>query len=325
MPTFGYALSSEEHAPLDLVRNARLAEDAGFEFLSISDHYHPWIDRQGHSPFAWAVIGAIAASTEKIRLGTGVTCPMMRTHPAVIAQAAATAGALMPGRFFFGVGSGENLNEHVVGARWPEWEVRASMLEEAVAVIRLLWKGGFQSHHGQHYTVENAKVYDLPDPLPEIVVAASGPKATDLAARIGDGFWSTSPDRDLVTRFERKAGKRRPKYGQVTVCWDRDEAKARKTAHEWWPTSAIRGEATQELPSPKHFEQLAEMVTEDQVAESIACGPEAGPILDAAREYLDAGFDHIYFHQVGPNQTDFIEFAARQLLPKLARRARSAA
>lgn len=325
MPTFGYALSSEEHSPSDLVRNARLAEDAGFEFLSISDHYHPWIDRQGHSPFVWAVIGAIAATTDRIRLGTGVTCPMIRTHPAVIAQAAATASALMPGRFFFGVGSGENLNEHVVGARWPEWEVRASMLEEAVAVIRLLWKGGFQSHHGEHYTVENAKVYDLPDPLPEIVVAASGPKAADLAARIGDGFLSTSPDRDLVTRFEGKAGKRRPKYGQVTVCWDRDEAKARKTALEWWPTSAIRGEATQELPSPNHFEQLAGMVTEDQVAESIACGPDPKPILDKAREYLDAGFDHVYFHQVGPNQKGFIEFASTELLPRLGRRTRSAA
>jgi coenzyme F420-dependent glucose-6-phosphate dehydrogenase len=325
MPTFGYALSSEEHAPRDLVRNARLAEEAGFEFLSISDHYHPWIDRQGHSPFVWAVIGGIAASTERIRLGTGVTCPTMRIHPAVIAQAAATAAALMPGRFFFGVGSGENLNEHVVGARWPEWEVRASMLEEAVEVIRLLWKGGVQSHHGQHYTVENARIYDLPEKLPEIVVAASGPKATDLAARIGDGLWMTSPQRDLVQRFDRKAGKRSPKYGQVTVSWNRDEAKARKTAHEWWPTSAIKGEATQELPNPKHFEQLAEMVTEDQIAEAIPCGSDPTPILESAREFVDAGFDHVYFHQVGPDQKGFIEFASRELLPKLGRAARSAA
>jgi coenzyme F420-dependent glucose-6-phosphate dehydrogenase len=325
VPTFGYALSSEEHAPRDLIRNAALAEEAGFEFLSISDHYHPWIDRQGHSPFVWAVIGGIAEATKRIRLGTGVTCPTMRIHPAVIAHAAATAGALMPGRFFFGIGSGENLNEHVVGARWPEWEVRESMLEEAVAVIRKLWKGGVQSHHGEYYTVENARIYDLPDPLPEIVVAAKGPKATDLAARIGDGLWMTSPQRELVQRFDRKAGKGKPKYGQVTVSWGRDEAKARKTAHEWWPTSAIEGEATQELPSPQHFEQLAEMVTEDKVAEAIPCGPEPGPILDRAREFVDAGVDHVYFHQVGPDQKGFIEFASRELLPKLSRAARSAA
>jgi G6PDH family F420-dependent oxidoreductase len=325
VPTFGYALSSEEHAPRDLVRNARLAEEAGFEFLSISDHYHPWIDRQGHSPFVWAVIGGIAEATKRIRLGTGVTCPTMRIHPAVIAQAAATAGALMPGRFFFGIGTGENLNEHVVGARWPEWEVRAAMLEEAVEVIRLLWKGGVQSHHGQYYTVENARVYDLPDPLPEIVVAAGGPRATDVAARIGDGLWTTSPERELVQRFNRKAGKGKPKYGQVTVSWGRDEAKARRTAHEWWPTSAIRGEATQELPSPNQFEQLAEMVTEDQVAEAIPCGPDPAPILDRAREFVDAGFDHVYFHQVGPDQKGFIDFASRELLPRLGRAARSAA
>ena len=325
MPTFGYALSSEEHAPRDLVRNAGLAEEAGFEFLSISDHYHPWIDRQGHSPFVWAVIGGIAEATKRIRLGTGVTCPTMRIHPAVIAHAAATAGALMPGRFFFGIGTGENLNEHVVGARWPEWEVRASMLEEAVAVIRQLWKGGVQSHHGQHYTVENARVYDLPDPLPEIVVAAGGPKATDLAARIGDGLWTTSPERELVQRFNRKAGKGKPKYGQVTVSWGRDEKKARKTAHEWWPTSAIEGEATQELPSPQHFEQLAEMVTEDKVAEAIPCGPDPAPILDRARKFVDAGYDHVYFHQVGPDQKGFIDFASRELLPKLGRASRSAA
>jgi G6PDH family F420-dependent oxidoreductase len=342
MPSFGYTLSSEEHAPRDLVRNARMAEEAGFEFLSISDHYHPWIDRQGHSPFVWGVVGAIASVTEKIRLGTGVTCPMIRIHPAIIAQAAATAGCLMPGRFFLGVGSGENLNEHITGARWPEYDVRAAMLEESVEVIRLLWEGGVKSHHGTHYTVENARVYDLPDPLPEIIVAASGPKAAQLAGRIGDGLWSTGPDRELVRQFEsagRGSGKAagsgkgsgngrgngrgraaaRPKYAQVSLCWDRSEARARKTALEIWPTAAISGDSSQELPNPSSFESLAKIVTEDDIAKAMPCGPEAQPIIDAAREYLDAGFDHVYFHQIGPNQEAFIDFAAREVLPALTK------
>ena len=325
MPSFGYALSSEEHAPLDLVRHAGLAEEAGFEFLSISDHYHPWIDRQGHSAFVWAVIGGIAATTERIRLGTGVTCPTIRIHPAVIAQAAATAACLMPGRFFFGIGSGENLNEHVTGARWPEVEVRLEMLEESVEVMRKLWRGGVQSHHGKHYTVENARIYDLPEEPTEIVVSAAGPKATAVAARIGDGLWGMGPQKELVEQFDKAAGSGKPKYGQVTLCWGKDEAGARKTAFEWWPTSAIRGGASQELPSPRHFEQLVSMVTEEQVAEAVLCGPDPEPVLKQVREFLDAGFDHVYFHQVGPDQAGFMEFARRELLPKLGKRARSAA
>ncbi len=325
MPNFGYALSSEEHAPLDLVRNAGLAEKAGFEFLSISDHYHPWIDRQGHSPFVWAVIGGIAATTKRIRLGTGVTCPTIRTHPAVIAQAAATAACMMPGRFFFGIGSGEKLNEHITGARWPEVEVRLEMLEESVEVMRKLWQGGNQSHHGKHYTVENARVYDLPKEPPQIIMSASGPKATKVAGRIGDGLWGMGPQPELVQQFDEAAGKGKPKYAQVTLCWAKTEAEARRTAMEWWPTSAIRGEASQELPSPKHFEQLAEMVTEDQVAESIVCGPDPEPVLEQVRSYIDAGFDHVYFHQVGPEQAGFMRFATKELLPKLGERRKSAA
>ncbi|HEY0442672.1 MAG TPA: TIGR03557 family F420-dependent LLM class oxidoreductase [Candidatus Limnocylindrales bacterium] len=325
MPSFGFALSSEEHGPKDLVESARRAEDAGFEFIGISDHYHPWLDRQGHSAFVWSVLGAIAASTRRIRIGTGVTCPTTRIHPAIIAQAAATVGGLMPGRFFLGVGTGENLNEHILGDRWPEYEVRAEMLEEAIGVIRQLWQGGVQSHHGRHYTVENARVYDIPDPLPEIVVAAAGPKSTELAARVGDGFWSTSPQRELVEQFDKASGGGKPKYAQTTFCWATDEAAARRTAHEWWANAAIRGAASQELPSPKHFEQLAQSVTEDQVAESIVCGPDPKPYLDQIRSYLDAGFDHVYFHQVGPDQAGFIDFAARELLPALGERRQSAA
>ena len=325
MPQFGYALSSEEHAPLDLVRHAQRAEELGFEFLSISDHYHPWIDAQGHSGFVWSIIGGIAATTEKIRLGTGVTCPTIRIHPAIVAQATATVASMMPGRFFFGVGTGEKLNEHILGDRWPEFEVRAEMLEEAVEVIRKLWQGGVQSHHGRYYTVENARIYDLPEQPPEIIVSGSGPKATDMAGRIGDGYWGMGPQKELVEQFDSVAGPGKPKYAQVTLCWAEDAAAARRTAFEWWPTAAIKGEASQELPSPKHFEQLAQMVTEEQVAEAVPCGPDPEPVLQQVQTYLDAGFDHVYFHQVGPDQQGFLDFAARELLPRVTAGARASA
>src|SRR5918996_3866961 len=187
----GYALSSEEHLPLDLVRYARRAEEAGLPFALVSDHFHPWIDRQGESPFVWSVIGGIAVETETLRLGTGVTCPTIRTHPAIIAQAAATSAAMMPGRFFLGVGTGENLNEHILGDRWPPSDIRREMLEEAVDVMRSLWEGGSQSHYGDYYVVENARLYTLPEEPPPILVAASGPRAAELAGRIGDGFVGT--------------------------------------------------------------------------------------------------------------------------------------
>jgi G6PDH family F420-dependent oxidoreductase len=317
MTKIGYALSSEEHPPRDLARHARLAEEPGFSFALISDHFHPWIDRQGQAPFVWGVLGAIAASTERLVVGTGVTCPTIRTHPAIIAQAAATAAALMPGRFFLGVGTGERLNEHVLGQRWPDWEVRAGMLGEAVEVIRALWSGEVTSHRGEHYTVENARIYTLPDPLPAIHVAGSGPRMAGLAGRIGDGFIGTSPERDVVDAYRRTGGDG-PRYGQVTVCWAADEGRARRTALEWWPTAAIPGEISQELALPKDFEDVARLVTEDAVAEAIPCGPAARPILDAIQRYVDAGYDHVYLHQVGPEQPGFLDFAARELLPEFA-------
>ncbi len=313
----GYALSSEEHQPLDLVRHAAMAEEHGFEFALISDHFHPWIDRQGSSPFVWGVLGAIAQATEGLEIGTGVTCPTFRIHPAIVAQAAATAAALMPGRFFLGVGTGENLNEHVLGQRWPEWDVRAEMLQEAVEIIRLLWAGDEVSHHGRHYTVENARIYTLPETLPPIHVAGSGKRMAAIAARIGDGFIGTGPESKVIDAYA-AAGGRGPRYGQVTVCWGRSRAAARRVAHEWWPTVSIHGDATQELPRPRHFEQLAEGVTEQQIADAIPCGPEAGPILEHIEAYLDAGYDNVYLHQVGPDQKGFIEFAAKELLPAIA-------
>ena len=249
MTTFGYALSSEEHPPLDLVRNARKAEEAGFSFALISDHYHPWVDEQGQSPFVWSVIGGIAPATERIELGTGVTCPTIRIHPAVIAQAAATSAAMLPGRFFLGVGTGENLNEHILGDKWPAADERLEMLEEAIEVIRLLWEGGYQTFRGDYYTVEQARLYTLPDEPPPIVVAAAKPLAADVAAHSGDGFVSTAPEAPLVEAY-REAGGDGPVYGQVTCCWAESEEQAKETAHRVWPNAAIRGDLSQELPLP---------------------------------------------------------------------------
>ncbi len=313
----GYTLSSEEHLPNDLVRYARMAEEAGFAFASISDHFHPWVDAQGHSPFVWSVIGGVATATERMQLGTGVTCPTVRIHPAIIAQAAATSAAMMPGRFYLGVGSGEALNEHITGERWPETEIRQAMLEEAVAVMRLLWQGGNQSHHGTYFTVENARLYTLPDEPVPVMVAASGPKAAELAGRIGDGLISTAPNKEVVEAFE-KAGGKGPRYGQITVCWGQDEAATLKTAHEIWPNSGLPGELGQELPTPAHFEQAVQLVTPETIAKSVVVGPDASKYLAKIDEYVQAGFDHVYLHQIGPDQSGFIRFAEREILPRYA-------
>lgn len=288
MVQIGYAISSEEHQPNNIVRHAKLAEDAGFAFISISDHYHPWIDAQGHAPFVWSLIGGIAATTQRIPLGTGVTCPTVRIHPAVIAQAAATSAVMMPGRFFFGIGSGEALNEHITGERWPETEVRLEMMEEAVEVIRLLWQGGNQSFHGMYYTVENARIYDLPDVPTPIIVSATGPKAAEMAGRIGDGLWNTSADKEVVKAYE-QAGGSGPRYGQVTVCWNPNREKALETAHKIWPNSGLPGELAQELPTPAHFEQAAQLVKPEKLAEQIVLGSDAQEYLGKIDEYVQAG------------------------------------
>jgi coenzyme F420-dependent glucose-6-phosphate dehydrogenase len=318
MPSIGYALSSEEHRPLDLVRYAAAAERAGFSYALVSDHFHPWVDKQGQSPFVWSVIGGIAEATDQLRLGTGVTCPTIRIHPAIIAQAAATSAAMLPGRFFLGVGTGENLNEHVLGDRWPEAEVRLEMLEEAIEVIRQLWQGGYQSHHGRYYTVEEARIYTRPDEPPPIYVAASQPQAAELAGRVGDGLISVAPDAELIERFESAGGDGKPKVGQVTVCWAESEEEARQTAFEWWPNAAIKGALSQELALPRHFEDASEMVSEDDVAETIVCGPDPDRFIRQIEEYADAGFDHVYLHQVGPDQESFFRFAQEELLPRFA-------
>jgi G6PDH family F420-dependent oxidoreductase len=317
----GYALSSEEHGPQDLVRHAAQAEAAGFEFALISDHFHPWIDRQGQSSFVWSVIGGIAQATERLQLGTGVTCPFMRTHPAIIAQAAATAAAMMPGRFFLGVGSGENLNEHIIGEHWPPVDVRQEMLEEAVEIIRELWQGRVTSHFGYYFVLENARLYTLPDEPPPIMMAAGGTEAAELAGRIADGLISTAPKAELVEAFEGEpdgAGESgRPRYCQLTVCWASDEASARRTAHEWWPNAALASPLKSELPLPAHFEAAAEKVTEDMVAEEVVCGPDPEKHLEKIHEMVEAGYDHVYIHQVGPDQEGFMRFYQAEIMPNL--------
>jgi G6PDH family F420-dependent oxidoreductase len=318
----GYALSSEEHAPNDLVAHAKLAEELGFDFLVISDHYHPWIDRQGHSPFVWSVLGALAHTTT-LPVATGVTCPTMRIHPAILAQSTATVAAMMPGRFSFGVGTGEALNEHILGDVWPEWEVRAEMLDEAIELIRELWKGEQLSHYGDHFTVVNARIYDTPPGPVPVIYAASGPKAAERAGRIGDAMVITSADGETITAFRGAGGKDKPIYGQTTVCWGKDEASAKRTMKEIWPTSGIEGMATQELPLPLHFEQLTANVTEDQLAEHTPCGPDPERHLEKLREMLDAGIDRVYVHQVGPEQEGFLRFYADEVLPELRNGSRS--
>ena len=309
----GYGLSSEEHDPKALVRHAVRAEEAGFPFASISDHFHPWTREQGHSPFVWSVVGAIAQATERLRLGTGVTCPTVRTHPAIVAHAAATAGCLMPGRFLLGVGSGEALNEHVLGDRWPPAPIRLDMLEEAVQVIRLLWEGGSRDHHGTYYTLEDATIFDLPDELPQIVVAVAGARAAAVAARIGDGMWAVGPNRQAVEAFEQEGGENRPRYAQAVVCWAEDEDEARRTARQDWPNVAVAGQLTQDLPTPEHFEQATQMVREDDVTSKVACGPDVARHVELVQQYADAGFTHVYLQQVGADQDGFFRFWEQEL------------
>jgi coenzyme F420-dependent glucose-6-phosphate dehydrogenase len=317
MMEIGYKLSSEEHSPAALVQQARRAEQAGFTFAMISDHYHPWTDRQGQSPFVWTIIGGVAQATERLRIGTGVTCPTMRVHPAIVAQAAATAAAMLPGRFMLGLGTGELLNEHILGQQWPPSARRREMLEEAVGIIRLLWEGGSQTHYGRFYTVENARIYTLPEELPPILIAASGSRSAELAGRIGDGLVSTGPDSELVSAFETAGGSGKPRYAEMTVCWARSEAEARRTAHEWWPLAGMHGELSAELPVPAHFEQVAGMVTEEEVAREVICGPDVGRHIERIRKYAEAGFHHVWVHQVGPDQDGFFDFYQQEVLPEL--------
>jgi G6PDH family F420-dependent oxidoreductase len=310
----GYFLSCEEFGPHELVAQARRAEEAGFHGLWISDHYHPWNDAQGHSPFVWSVIGALAETT-KLPVTTAVTCPTTRIHPAIIAQAAATSAVQLEGRFNLGVGTGEALNEHVTGARWPEAEVRLEMLEEAVEVIRTLWQGGQRSHHGRYYTVENARVYDVPDAAPPILVSGFGAKAIGVAARIADGFVTTSPDEEGIGRF-RSGGGTGPVHAGTKVCFMDDEDEARKTVHRLWPNEALTGELAQVLPTPAHFEQACELVTPDMLVTPV--GPDIEGHVASLQQYADAGVDELYVQQIGPEHDAFFATWAPAVLSRLS-------
>jgi coenzyme F420-dependent glucose-6-phosphate dehydrogenase len=317
MIQLGYALSSEEHDAPTLITNAEKAEQAGFSFALISDHFHPWIALQGESPFVWSVLGGISQRTKNLRIGTGVTCPIIRIHPVILAQAAATVGQLLEGRFFFGVGTGENLNEHVVGKGWPPIGIRQHMLMEAVHVIRLLWEGENTSFYGEFFTIEDARIYSLPASLPEICVAASGMKSAAIAGEIGDGFIGTSPQKEILSKFEQSGGRGKPKYGQLTVCVAKSEKEALDIAMKWWPNSAIPGQFSQEARVPVYFQQMAKLVTREEVQQQYVLGMDPQKHLVEIQKYAEAGFDHIYIHQIGPNQDLFFRFYEKEILPHL--------
>jgi coenzyme F420-dependent glucose-6-phosphate dehydrogenase len=314
----GYHLSSEELDPRWMLPLAAQAEQAGFAFLTVSDHYHPWTRRQGQSPFVWSVLGGIASVTESIDVGTAVTCPTTRIHPAVIAQAAATAAVMMPGRFFLGVGTGEALNEHILGDRWPSSGVRREMLEEAVEVMRLLWQGGSQSHFGRHYTVEQACIYTLPEQPPPVVVSGFGTHSVDLAARIGDGLFTTAPNEEHVRRFRGGSGGDKPVYGKLDVALADSDAQARRLARETWPTAALQGELGQVLALPAHFEAATAHVTEDEVATSILCDQDPAAHIEHLREFERAGYDSVVVQQVGLDQGRLFEMYGESVLPAFA-------
>ncbi|MFZ2064075.1 MAG: TIGR03557 family F420-dependent LLM class oxidoreductase [Candidatus Binatus sp.] len=315
MLELGYALSSEEFGPPDLITNARTAESVGFQFALISDHFHPWTNQQPHSPFVWSVIGGISQAVKNLSLGTGVTCPLMRYNPAIIAQAAATSAVMMPGRFFLGLGTGENLNEHITGKHWPPAPQRQEMLEEAVAVMRLLWQGGWQTHRGNYYTVEQARIFTMPAEPPPIMIAASKPGSAELAGRIADGLISTVPKRELVKRFEQAGGKHKPRYGQVTVCYASSEDEAAHIVRKQWPNAGIDAPLMTDLPLPKHFETVAESMQPDKITEDVILGPDPRRHIDAIKKFVDAGYDHVYVHQIGPQQSEFLHFYADKVLP----------
>jgi G6PDH family F420-dependent oxidoreductase len=311
-----YALASEEHDARSLIAIAQRAEQAGFRSVWISDHFHPWIDRQGHSPFVWSVIGGIAATTE-LAVTTGVTCPTFRIHPAVIAHAAATSSNLLPGgRFRLGVGSGEALNEHILGDRWPPADLRLDMLIEAIDVMRQLWTGEQVTHRGTHYTVEAARIYTRPDGDIPVLVSAFGPLALTVAAEHGDGWVITGPDAEMLEQY-RAAGGTGPACGALKVCWGEDEAAARKLAHELWPTSGVPGQLHQDLPTPRHFEQAASVVTEAESNKGTPCGPDPEVYVAGLQPFFDAGFDEVSLTQIGPDQDGFFRFWENELRPRL--------
>jgi G6PDH family F420-dependent oxidoreductase len=318
MVEIGYTMMTEQAGPRDLVEHVVEAERAGFDFSVTSDHYFPWLESQGHAPYAWSVLGAAAQATVRMPFMTYVTCPTSRCHPAVVAQKAATLQLLSEGRFRLGLGSGENLNEHVVGGGWPSPQARLEMLEEAVEIIRELFGGGNVHHQGTHFEVANARLWDLPDEPPPIGVAVSGKRSCSLAGRLADLVIATEPEPELIEAFDRSGGRGKPRVGQLPVCYDPDREAAVARAHEqfrWalggWPVNA-------ELPGPSGFEGATRYVTPEDTAGAIPCGDDVDTFMEAVRPYVEAGFTEIALVQVGGDQQlPFIAWAEKTLLPAL--------
>jgi G6PDH family F420-dependent oxidoreductase len=316
MIKYGYKLMTEEHGPKALVENAALAEAAGFDFVSISDHFHPWLEAQGHAPFAWSVLGAIANATSRIAITTGLTCPIIRYHPAIVAQAAATVAVLSDNRFTLAVGAGERLNEHVTGARWPSVPERHAMVAEAIGIFRLLWTPGVHTRRGEHFIVDHAQLYDLPDqPIP-IVVGVSGPASLELAVEHADGIMATEPKAELVEGFN-KQGKGGPAYAEVSLAFASTEEEGRRLAHERFRFSAFDWSVNSELPNVTAFEAATKYVKPEDLAEAIPAGPDPAVHLEAIQKYVDAGFDHVVLTGIGPDQRAFTRFFAEELRPRL--------
>jgi G6PDH family F420-dependent oxidoreductase len=307
----GLGLSCEEYRPQDLIQQAQLAEDAGFTGLWISDHYHPWNSAQGESPFVWSVIGALSRVTT-LPIMTAVTCPTVRVHPAVVAQAAATSAVLTEGRFTLGVGSGEALNEHIFGAPWPNAEQRLAMLAEAIDVMRALWTGDVVNHQGTYYTVDRARLYTVPERPVPVYVSGFGPRAVDLAAQVGDGYVSIKPDPDAVSQFRSSAGAK-PAVAGAKACYADTEDDARQIARWLWPNDSLPGELAQVLPSPEHFEQASQLVTADMI--KMACGPDPKAHLDMVESYRYAGYDALHVAPVGPHYQEMISLYRDEVLP----------
>ena len=303
---FGLTLSSEEHDPSRLLDIAELAERSGFDFVSISDHFHPWLDTQGHSPFVWTMLGALAERTDGLGIAVGVSCPIMRIHPVVLAQATATASALLGDRFTWGVGTGEALNEHVLGDKWPSAPRRLDMLHEAVELIRLLWGGDEISFDGEFFRAENARIYDAPASAIPIVVSAFGPMAATLAADIGDGLWVTGGASDAIDRW-RQSGGAGAVYSQIDICWSSNTDDALDTVERVWSTAGVPGQLSQDLPTPAHFEQAAALVRREDLTDEVIVGPDSDRLLAEAREAIANGVTHLYFHQIGDDQELFCE------------------
>lgn len=319
MTAFGYTMMCEQSRADQLVRDVRVAEEAGFDFSVISDHYQPWLSSQGHSPYAWSVLGAAAQATERIPLMTYVTCPTIRYHPAVIAQKAATVQILSGNRFRLGLGAGENLNEHVVGKRWPSVGMRHEMLDEAIDVISALFDGeGTVNLRGKHFDVETAKLWDLPDERVQIGVAVSGPDSCRLAGSKADLMIATEPKGELGDMFDAAGGAGKPRVGQLAVAYDTDRASAVKRAHEQFRWFGLGWKVNADLPNPDSFEGATQFVTEEQVAEQLACGPDVEEHVEKIKPFIEAGFDEIALVQIGADsQSEFTAWAERELLPAL--------